>query len=149
MKEDRLFEIYKLHAELAERVASSRLNLNKIYAALVTSIVAVHILLSRLNLEELYIYSTDNNWPAKIALPVVGLLVSISWLMSIWNITGHLRAKNETLRELEADLPFRFLETELSKFQEKWRPKNSTSSMIMPSVFLVVCIVWIAVIIFS
>lgn len=147
MKEDRMFEIYKLHADLAERIASSRLNLNKTYTALITSVVAVYMLLSRFNLEEQYIYSSDTNFPVKIALPVVGLLVSISWLMSIWNITGHLRAKNETLRELEADLPFRFLETELNKFEKKWRPRNSTSSMIMPISFVLICTVWIVTVI--
>lgn len=144
MKEDRLFEIYKLHAELTERIASSRLNLNKLYTGLVTSIIAVYMLLSRLNPE---FYNLDTNFPVKVALPVVGLLISLSWLMSIWNITGHLRAKNETLRELETDLPFRFLEIELSKFQEKRRPRNSTSSMIMPVSFIIICIIWIVTVI--
>lgn len=141
--EDKLFETYKLHAELTERVASSRLNLNKLYSGLVTSIIAVYMILSRLYSES---DSSTPNYFVRFALPTVGCLISISWLVSIWNITGHLKAKNKTLRKLEAKLPFPFLEIEHQEFQSKKTPRNSTSSMIMPGLFLLICIVWIVII---
>ena len=43
-----LFETYKLHAELAERVASLREGLNKLYSGMVTGIVAASVVLHRL-----------------------------------------------------------------------------------------------------
>ena len=49
-KDDRLqFEIYKLHTELAERVASVREGVNSVYAGLVAGIVAASVLLHRLD----------------------------------------------------------------------------------------------------
>lgn len=40
-------EIYKLHAELAEKAAVARENLNKLYSAMVSSIVTASVLLNR------------------------------------------------------------------------------------------------------
>ena len=57
-----LFETYKLHAELAERVAALREGLNKLYSGMVVGIVAASVLLHRLA------PNAETTW----LLPIVG-----------------------------------------------------------------------------
>ena len=75
-----LFETYKLHTELAERVASLREGLNKLYSGMVTSIVAASVLLHRL------LPDAEAVW----VLPVLGIVVSLSWMFSFQSVTGRL-----------------------------------------------------------
>ena len=82
-----MFETYKLHAELADSAASSRESLNRVYAGLVTSIVAASVLLHRL------VPDSETTW----VLPVLGIVVSLSWVFSLYSATGRLRAKHDVL----------------------------------------------------
>ena len=45
--DSQLFEMYKLHVELAEQAASLREGLNKLYSGLVAGIVAASVLMHR------------------------------------------------------------------------------------------------------
>ena len=62
-----LFEMYKLHAALAEQAASHREGLNKLYSGMVTSVVAASVLLDRVAPD------TEMVW----VLPTLGILVSL------------------------------------------------------------------------
>ena len=86
-----LFGIYKLHAELAEQASSSRESLNKIYSGMVTAIVAGSVLIHRVAPD------SDTMW----VLPVLGIAISLSWMMSLHSATGRLSAKHTALLELE------------------------------------------------
>ena len=94
-----LFETYKLHAELAERVAAVREGVNKLYAGMVTGIVAASVLLHRL------VPESETIW----ILPVLGIVVSLSWMFALHSVTGRLSAKHDVLIALEEQLPFKFL----------------------------------------
>jgi len=129
-------EIYKLHTELAERVSSLRETMSQIHSALFAGLVAAFVLLNRSS-------QADDNY--SWLFPAFGTLVSLSWILSIHSVTSRLRAKNETLRELEAELSCPFLKTENEKFDASTcgllRRKNT--SLLLPALFFLLCILWL------
>ena len=133
--EDRelLFETYKLHAELAERVASLREGLNKLYSGMVASIVAASVLLHRLvpDAEETFV------------LPILGIVVSLSWMFSLHSVTGRLAAKHHVLVSLERSLPFNFLDRENTEFDKYPFVRRKQTGLLMPVAFLILCLVWL------
>ena len=129
-----LVEIYKVHAELAERAASSREGLNKLYTGMVSSIIAASVLLYRIAPD------ADAMW----VLPALGVVVSVCWLLSIQSLTGRLAAKHRVLVDLEANLPFDFLRRENEAFDSGGFVRRKWSGALMPGLFLVICTAWLA-----
>ena len=132
-----LFETYKLHAELAERVASLREGLNKLYSSMVAGIVAASVLLHRL------LPDTETVW----IVAAFGILLSLSWMFSLLSVTGRLSAKHEVLLELEEQLPFNFLEKENQAFNQGSFLRRKHSALVMPSGFLILSAIWFALLI--
>ena len=131
---DQLLEIYKLHTELAERVASLREGLNKLYSGMVTSIVAVSVLLHRL------VPDTES----VLVLPVLGIVVSLSWMFSLYSVTGRLCAKHDVLVVLEKELPFQFFKQESHEFEKGGFLRRRYTGLVMPVTFLALCVAWFA-----
>lgn len=136
MSANEVLETYKVHVELAERVASLRESMNQLYSGMVTSIVAASILLYRL---------APDAEPA-LVLPIVGGVVSVSWLFAVLSVTGRLYAKSTVLKELEKRLPFDFLIKEdrvfnASRVRHLFRRKHTL--LFTPIAFLAVCVVWL------
>ena len=129
-----LLEIYKLHAQLADQAASMREGLSKLYSGMVASIVAASILLHRLKLDA-------GEW----ALPLLGAVISLSWMASLYSVTGRLSAKQAVLQELEESLPFPFFTKENHEFEKRCVVRRKWSSLLMPIVFLFTCLAWLAV----
>lgn len=129
------FETYKLHAELAERVASLREGMNKLYSGMVSGIVAASVVLHRIAPD------AGTVW----VLAVLGIVVSLSWLLSVWSVSGRLSAKGETLRAMEAKLPFQFLIEEKRRFDNQWSLRRKWSLSIIPWLFLALCVLWLFV----
>ena len=132
-----LFDLYKLHVELAEQAASLRESLNKLYSGLVATIVAASVLLQRLA------PGSETVW----VLPVLGIVVSLSWLFSHGSVTGRLIAKHAVLVELERSLPFDFLTREKAEFDKLTFIRRQWSGLILPAAFLLLCAVWLATLI--
>ena len=128
-----LFGIYKLHAELAEQASSSRESLNKIYSGMVTAIVAGSVLIHRVAPD------SDTMW----VLPVLGIAISLSWMMSLHSATGRLSAKHTALLELESRLPFAFLERENEEFDKLRILRRKWTGLLMPGAFLVISAAWL------
>ena len=128
-----LFGIYKLHTELAERVASEREGLNKLYSGMVAGVVAASVVMYR--------FAPDQKtaW----VLPVLGILVSLSWILSIRSVTGRLSAKHCVLVAMEKELPFRFLSQENNEFTAHRFVRRKYSAQLMPNGFLILCVVWL------
>ena len=129
-----LLDIYKLHAELAEQVSSSREGLNKLYTGMVTAIIAGSVLIHRVA------PNSDAMW----MLPVLGIAVSLSWMMSLHSVTGRLSAKHAVLIDLESELPFDFLKREQAEFKNLGFVRRKWSGMLMPVSFLVISGGWLA-----
>ena len=130
-----LFETYKLHAELAERVATLRESLNKLYSGMVTSIVAASVLLHKLA------PGTETIW----VLYVLGIVVSLSWMLSLHSVTGRLTAKHKVLVDLEKDLPFNFLDRENEEFEKSRFFRRKRTGLLMPLGFLLLCAIGLAI----
>ena len=130
-------EIYKLHAELAEQASAQRENLNKLYSGMVTSIVAASVLLHRVAPD------SETMW----ALPMLGMIVSLSWMGSLRSATGRLSAKHAVLVELETELPFGFFTRENAKFDSLGVLRRKRSGWLMPAMFLLMCGVWLTALI--
>ena len=137
MSDDRqlLFETYKLHAELAQRVDESREGLNKIYAGLVSGIVVASVLLQR------FAPNSESMW----LFPTLGIVISISWRFSLKSVTDKLLAKHYVLLELEKKIPFDFLTQQHHKFVEKGYLRRKYSGRIMPTAFFLFCAVWLLI----
>ena len=129
------FETYKLHAELAERVASLREGVNKLYSGMVSGIVAASVALHRI----------DSDAGTAWVLAVLGIVVSFAWLLSIRSVSGRLVAKGEVLRTMERNLPFRFLTHEKCKFEQQGFLKRESSLTAVPYLFLGICVLWLTV----
>ncbi|MCY4642638.1 MAG: hypothetical protein OXC41_08095 [Gammaproteobacteria bacterium] len=128
-----LFETYKLHAELAERVASLRESLNKLYSGMVATIVGASVLLHSL------LPNTETIW----ALPILGIVVSLSWLFALHSITGRLSAKHQVLVSLEEKLPFNFLDRENKEFEKSRFFRRKHTGLLVPGAFLLICGLWL------
>ncbi len=127
-----LFETYKLHTELAQRVDEVRESLNKTFSGMVSSIVVASVLLQRFALD------SESTW----LFPTLGVAISLSWIISLKSLTGKLTAKNKILKVLEEKLPFDFLTQENICFEEKGFLRRKLSGMIMPIFFLAICVIW-------
>ena len=129
-----LLDIYKLHAELAEHVSSSREGLNRLYTGMVTAIIAGSVLLHRVA------PSSEAIW----VLPVLGIVVSLSWMISLHSVTGKLTAKHAVLIELESELSFDFFKREQTNFESLGFVRRKWSGMLMPGSFLTISGAWLA-----
>ena len=134
-EESRFFEIYKLHTELAERVARLREDLNKLYASVITSIVAASVIAHRISPELRALW----------VLPALGMLLSVVWVFSLTSVTGRLASKHDVLVDMEADLPFAFLKNENSNFEKRDAPRRKLTAKLLPWTFFAVCAVWLVV----
>ncbi len=110
--EDRnqFLEIYKLHAELADRVSQRREGANRLYVSLLVGLFVLLAALLRFGLEDA---------PEGIVLGTVGaigVLLSVSWFLVIRSYRQLNREKFRVLHDLEDQLPYQFLKNE-------WDPK--------------------------
>lgn len=128
-----LFDLYRLHAELAERVASLREGVNKLHSGIVASIVAASALLHRV----------DSDLEIELILPILAIVVCLSWIASLHSVTGRLAAKSAVLKDLEKTLNFDFLQREEKKFNEVCILSRKRSGFLIPGIFIVLCFVWI------
>ncbi|MYB19135.1 MAG: hypothetical protein F4Y16_09135 [Holophagales bacterium] len=113
-------ELYKVHAELADRVGQRRAEANKLHVSLISGLAALFAVLMRL----------EGPGPDQIVIVTfvcMGILLSVSWLIVIRSyrrLNGH---KFAALHEMERELAYPFFtrEWELrgeSKFMERyWR----------------------------
>lgn len=130
-----LFETYKLHAELAERVAAQREGLNKLYSGMFISLAAASILVYRVA------PGTDMIW----ALPTLGIFTSLAWIFSIYSVTGRLSAKHTVLLDLEKKMPFKFFSQEQVAFKSHCFINRKYSAMLMPGALLALCVAWLLI----
>ena len=101
-----LLELYKLHAELADRVSQRREGANRLYAGLLTGFTAFAIALLRFGTGDV---------PMNIILFIdgaVGASLSVSWYVVIRSYRQLNTGKFRALHELEKKLPYPFFTRE-------------------------------------
>lgn len=99
-------EIYKLHAELADRVSQRRLGTNRIYAGLLVGVMLFLGALLRIG------ENTSQDGMVFCGIGLVGALLAVSWDRVIRSYERLNSGKFEALRELEEKLGYRFFERE-------------------------------------
>jgi len=95
-----LLEIYRLHAELADRVSLRREGANRLYVSLLVALVVFLSALLRL---------TPGGLPAvPVAACLMGAVLSVSWLLVIRSYRQLNTGKLKALHELESRLGYAF-----------------------------------------
>lgn len=105
-EQQELLELYKLHAELADRVSQRREGANRLYASLLTGFTAFAIALLRFG---------SGDVPMNIILLIggaVGASLSVSWYVVIRSYRQLNTGKFRALHELEKKLPYPFFTRE-------------------------------------
>ena len=105
-RQDELLEIYKLHAELADRVSQRREGANRLYVSLLLGLAALLAALLRFGGGDL------SPRIVLLAAGIVGALLSASWYVVIRSYRQLNTGKFLALNELEKKIAFPFFERE-------------------------------------
>ena len=106
-----LLEIYKLHADLADRVSQRREGANRLFVSMHTALVVFLAALLRFGFGEA---------PSLLVLGGVGgigIILVVAWVIGIRSYKQLNREKFRVLQDLERQLPFQF-------FINEWDPKE-------------------------
>ena len=101
-----LLEIYRLHAELADRVSQRREGANRLYVSLLLALVVLLAALFRFG---------KGDVPGDIVgvvVGIVGVALSVSWLLVIRSYRQLNTGKLKALQELETRLEYPFFKCE-------------------------------------
>lgn len=99
-------EIYKLHADLADRVSQRRLGTNRVYAGALVGMMLFLGALLRVD------GSHTHGGLAFCVIGIVGALLAVSWMLVIRSYKRLNDGKFDALLELEEKLSYRFFERE-------------------------------------
>ena len=100
--QDQLLEIYKLHAELADRVSQRREGANRLYVSLLVGLAVFSAALLRFGVGDTPVQ------PVLLAIGFIGVSLSISWFIVINSYRQLNSAKFRVLHELEKKLAYQF-----------------------------------------
>ena len=116
-KQNELLELYKLHAELADRVSQRREGANRLYVSLLVGLVVFVAALLRFGTDGV---SADT---VLFCTGVLGMLLSASWYIVIRSYRQLNTGKFLALQELESQLAYPFFtkEWELLEQGKEWR----------------------------
>jgi len=136
-----ILEIYKLHSELADKVSQRREGANRLHASLQVGIVIFVAALLRFG---------SGDVPGDLVVGAVGflgLVVSISWVLTINAYRKLNKEKFRVLGELETKLPFQFFVKEYDPVTSGKRSSRYTPltdvEYVIPTIFF---LMWLAVI---
>jgi len=96
-----IVELYKLHAELADRVSQRREGANRLYVSLLAGLAVIACLLAQFGA------GGETRDAAMILLAVMGVVLSVSWWVVIRSYRQLNSGKFRMLHELEEQLPYR------------------------------------------
>lgn len=118
-----LLEIYKIHAELADRVSQRREGANRLYVSLLSVILVLLAALLR--------YGTGiiPVWAVLVVAGFLGMLLSVAWFITIRSYSQLNRKKFVTLHELEEKLAYPF-------FKREWKYKSCYWRLTIVETFL-------------
>ena len=115
---EELLEIYKLHAELADRVSQRREGANRLYVGLLVGLAAFLGILFRFGV---------GDFPISVILlsaGIIGALLSISWYIVIRSYRQLNSGKFAALHELEDKLAYPFFKREWELLDRGSKPNR-------------------------
>ena len=107
-----LLELYKLHAELADRVSQRREGANRLFVSLLTGLMVFLAALLRLGTGDLGANAV------MVFFGLVGVMLSAAWFVVIRSYRQLNTGKFEALHELEQHIPYAFFQREWELLQE-------------------------------
>lgn len=138
---DKILDLYKLHAQLADRVSQRREGANRLYAGMLTTFVAFTGALIR--------FGDGSVTTILTVASVVGIFLSISWYIVIRSYRQLNSGKFKALHEMEKELPYPFFkrEWELLKEGKDYRryAKLTVVETLLPSSFFILFVVTLIV----
>ena len=146
-EQDRLLEIYKLHAELVDRVSQRREGANRLFVSLQVGLAVFLAALLRFGF---------GDTPENLVLGLIGalgILLSFSWFVVIRSYRQLNTEKFRVLHDLEKQLPYQFFtlewdpETRGEKSNRYWKLTNV--EVTLPVIFFALWLVVIAYSIFT
>ena len=142
--QDQLLEIYKLHAELADRVSQRRESTNRLYVSLILGLVVFLATFLRFGFGDL------PDWLVLTTTGGAGVLLSVSWFIVIRSYKQLNSEKFRVLHDLEKQLPYPFFTLEWDP-QSKGEKSNRYWKLTHVEVFLpgIFCLIFLALIIYS
>ena len=108
-----LLEIYKLHAELADRVSQRREGANRLFVSLLTGTLIFLATLLRYGAEDVPAFGA-----VLITIGVFGIFLSASWFIVIRSYRQLNSGKFAALHELEEKLTYSFFRREWELLEE-------------------------------
>ena len=130
-----LLEIYKLHAELADRVSQRREGANRLYASLLTGFFILSATLVRFG------YEAAQFRVVLCCVGILGLMLSVSWIIIVRSYRQLNSGKFHELHKLEDKLAYPFFKREwesLGKGEDKGRYfKLTTVETFLPATFII------------
>ena len=139
-----LLEIYKLHAELADRVSQRREGANRLYVTLLTGILILLVAFLR------YGTGVIPVWVILLTIGFLGVLLSVSWFVVIRSYRQLNSGKFKALHELEEKLAYPFFKREwdlLEQGENKNRYWKLTSvETFLPVAFFILSLIFLATI---
>lgn len=147
-QDDRIFELYTLAVELADRVSARRAGANAFFVSAQSAVVAA-----------LGFLAAQTPPPPDrylVALSTVGIAVSFAWFLLLRSYRDLNRAKFKVIDDLEARLPYPIFREEWKVLKEDpvkwWRPSYAelgTIERLVPSLFALIHVVLAATILCS
>ena len=140
IERNELLDIYRLHAELADRVSQRREGANRLYVSLLLALV---LFLAA------YVRFGAGDLPENVVVVVVGLIgivLSASWLLVIRSYRQLNAGKLKALQELETRLAYSFFNREWELLRGGkdrrlyWR-LTQTEAILPWTFFLIFCVV--------
>ena len=129
LNKDHLLEIYKLHAELADRVSQRREGANRLYVSLLSGFLVFLAALLRFG---------PGDIPTSILLlfsGIIGMSISGSWYIVIRSYRQLNTGKFDALNELEQKLGYPFFRREW-EFLQQGRNRNRYWKLTVVETFL-------------
>ena len=99
---EELLEVYKLHAELADKVSQRREGANRLYVTLITGFIVLLVAMLRFGSGDIPV------WIILAAGGAIGALISASWFVVVRSYKQLNSGKFAVLQELEEQLAFPF-----------------------------------------
>ena len=109
-----LLEIYKLHAELADKVSQRREGANRLYVSLLTSFFILVAAVARFGSGQVFV----SEWLILLVGGFLGFALSASWYVTLQSHRQLNSGKFKALHELEAKLAYPFFTREWDFLEE-------------------------------
>jgi hypothetical protein len=129
---DTLIEIYKLHAELADRISQRRNSGNQFYIGILSAIFLIFpIALTKDLIAQIDLYKLT------ALVSILGIVICVIWILNIAALRRLNAEKFVILHELESQLPFAFYQKEWRLLSARKHMGQSMTEKLIPIVFAV------------